>query len=378
MLAPPPGQPLATNDAIFTTLLELEQRLARGDRRIDYRFHRGEKPVEAPEPYLPRSKDRSLRTYVQRVAAEVAPESFGVVVNAVQALDAAIWQRAARFLAGLYAEVGIPSGGSLIDLFFGNYRRSFLDFHKDDQDVFTFIIDGEKRILLWPFETFRDVAGLSDVDRGTSFTLRGFDYAPYRDRAIVLEGRAGDLFYWPASMWHVAEGDGTSCPVTLTVAVIVRGAPTLRAALGPGEGGQLLHPFAAPTHPYHRHLGRLHRVFDAPSMQGALEETVLRFVSRGGFGQLPDPLRAETLQPSDWLVRSDTHGLVWLDDAADTLWAAHGAVFRDPLDTELPSLFGRLNSGSRYRVDQLASSPTQLRALELLVQHRVLTKLPAR
>src|SRR5436853_158779 len=82
------------------------------------------------------------------------------VPNAFQALHEGIWRRSLGFLEGLYGEVGIPYGGALIDLITGSYTRSFLGFHKDDQDVFTFVIEGNKRLVAWPFETFRDVAGL--------------------------------------------------------------------------------------------------------------------------------------------------------------------------------------------------------------------------
>ena len=156
---------LASSDEVLAALQTLAGRLRQGDERIAYRMNVRGTPTRAPEAFLPEASDSSFAGFVQRLRARES--DFGLIVNTFQALHEDIWRRSLHFLSGLYARVGIPFGGALINLFTGNYRESFLGFHKDDQDVFTFVIEGHKRLLAWPFETFRDLAGLTD-NRGSA------------------------------------------------------------------------------------------------------------------------------------------------------------------------------------------------------------------
>jgi hypothetical protein len=164
---------LADGSEVFAALLELASRLRDCDERIAFRFNRGGTPVDDAAAFLPGRRDQDLKSYLGRLSTG---GEFGIIVNSFQALHEGVWRRSLGFLAGLYQQVGMPCGGALIDLFTGNYSESFLGFHKDDQDVFTFVVEGKKRLLAWPFETFKDIAGLKGSDQGTSFQLRAFDY----------------------------------------------------------------------------------------------------------------------------------------------------------------------------------------------------------
>jgi hypothetical protein len=100
-----------------------------------------------------------------------------------------------------------------------NHEVSFFRLHKDAEDVFTFVVEGHRRFLLWPFDTFAGTAGLSASEGRKSHLLFEVDYEAYRSQAVVLEATAGDLLYWPAEWWHVGESNG-ELSITLAVGVI--------------------------------------------------------------------------------------------------------------------------------------------------------------
>jgi len=61
-------------------------------------------------------------------------------------------------------------------------KASFFRLHKDAQDVFTFVIAGWRRFLLWPFDTFSTLAG-------TRRTGEGAPVPPFSRRDTPSGGR---------------------------------------------------------------------------------------------------------------------------------------------------------------------------------------------
>lgn len=151
------------------------------------------------ERWLPRKKDRSLGRLTARMAGDLPGSSFAVFIRAFQLeLGWDFWLRVRHFLSGLYATVGVPADRAEIDLFAGTYERSRHGIHLDSADVFLFVIEGRKRIRLWPGSVFPDGNywyGRGEKDRRLS-------------RSSVLDGEPGDILYWPSSYWHVGESRG--------------------------------------------------------------------------------------------------------------------------------------------------------------------------
>jgi len=104
----------------------------------------------------------------------------------------------------------VPPAGASFEVFAGAYRRGAFGVHKDDQDVITFVTEGRKRFRLWPYERF---AGRAEVPAGSQLKQVGLTLAAGEelDGSIVVEGEPGDVFFWPAEWWHVAESDGEMC-----------------------------------------------------------------------------------------------------------------------------------------------------------------------
>lgn len=151
------------------------------------------------ERWLPRKGDRSLDRLTARIAGDLPGSRYAVFVRAFQLeLGWEFWLRVRRFLGGLYATVGVPADCAEIDLFAGTYERTRRGIHLDSADVFVFVIEGRKRIRLWPGSVFPNRNywyGRGDKDRRLS-------------RSSYLDGEPGDILYWPSSYWHVGESRG--------------------------------------------------------------------------------------------------------------------------------------------------------------------------
>lgn len=145
---------------------------------------------------------------------------MGVMVNDVQSLQMNIWENICHFLSLIYSEVGCPQGGAITDLFWGNYKSSFLGLHKDNQDVFGFVIKGKKTILLWPFDYFKEQFSEEVKSSPNNSNPLKIDFHKYTKDAIRLEAEAGDLILWPSEYWHLAVSEDTEFSCMMSVGVI--------------------------------------------------------------------------------------------------------------------------------------------------------------
>lgn len=145
-------------------------------------------------------------TFEEMEARNPKGRSLGLMVNDLQAIDPAIWHSVCAFLRDAHPHVDFPVARTVLDLFYGNYAASFLGLHKDTQEIFAFVVRGEKTLLAWPFDYFTSrVPGL-DVGARLFQTRLPVDYRKYRKDALVLKANAGDVIYWPSDYWHIAEG----------------------------------------------------------------------------------------------------------------------------------------------------------------------------
>ncbi len=163
---------------------------------------------------LPVAGDGSLEGFRRRLRAEHGYECFALLLNESQTVMPEIWFRVRGFLRDLYRLGGFPMGGADANIFTGNYRRTPFGVHTDDRDVFTCVVEGRKTFRAWPRETFPRGFGKNDAE--------AHDYAAHLDRAVTLEGDAGDLLYWPEPYWHVAESDEEGLVTTLSIGLARR------------------------------------------------------------------------------------------------------------------------------------------------------------
>lgn len=217
-------RPLASSGEVFEAFLAL---MSGEHRSSALRIAgNGQRQLDLDLDMLPRSADRSVAGYVTRLSRRVSDP--GIAVNHLQAGSSVLFGRVVPFLDALYSRIGVPTGGALLDLFAGTYRQSFVGLHKDEQDVFTFVLSGRKRFLLWPFETLADRFGVGEGARFRPHTLTewGGRLETLRDDAMVVEAGPRDVIYWPSSYWHIAESDGAFVS-TLALGIFPRTKPVL-------------------------------------------------------------------------------------------------------------------------------------------------------
>lgn len=346
---------------VFAWLLAAADNFAH--RRVRLRVYAGERAETVGAEHHPRAEDVTIAGWLRRLAAHSG--ECGVVVNDLQAACPDAWWFMRRVLAGIFAATGFPPAGASLELFAGAYHRGFFGVHKDDQDVVTFVLEGRKRFLLWPFEYF---AGRPDFpsgggERGHIFT--NLDPGPHRADALVLEGGPGDLLFWPAEWWHLAEGDGAHATslglglfrgatawrfVEQAVAALIHDTPDLAARALPdpsGARGQ-----AAET------LDAVHDAVAAclthPDLRARVEERTLAVTSACGCNTVPLP-RTDEL-PATLPVRCAAPGAIqWASRGDGTLlWAASGEVFRYPDIPPLRALLARVADGAPFVPGELA------------------------
>ncbi|WNG34888.1 hypothetical protein F0U61_15450 [Archangium violaceum] len=214
----PFSEPLTTPEELFQgiTLAATDARAGRpnelrlylGDPKMVYR-HTAECLGDRYWELLPRTEDGSLGGYAERLRARHGYTCFALMLNNCQTVVPRLWFRLRDFYSGLFERTGFLRGGTDCNLFAGNYRATPFGAHTDDQDVFTVIIEGRKRLLAWPPKVFQEME--------QPLSENPHDYQRYRSRARVLEGKAGDLLYWPREYGHVAESVDEGLVTTLSL-----------------------------------------------------------------------------------------------------------------------------------------------------------------
>jgi Cupin superfamily protein len=362
---------VGTADECFAALQELARNKPPPERSPTVRvWADGVHVANYRSNLLPSGKDRSLNDYVLRASIELEGRSFGMMVEKIQLLQENIWSRANDFVHQLASRVQLPWGNVMVDAFLGNYRQTFFRLHKDEQDVFTFVVAGVKRYLLWPFEAFAHIEGVRPDGELLKFypsPPAAFDHL--RDRACVLEGRPGDLLYWPATQWHIAESDGNT---HLTVGIgllFANNAPSLLAEAfrrvlrgNPPQANLPLFWDYPADGPFNGSLASVRdpisHVMASPAFARTLEEVLVAWTGRGAG--LPPPPSRLALAPEDQVARARPPAIGYLKRDEDVLVAANGETLSLPLAPQTASLLEALNAGCTLRVGELSTDTRQM------------------
>ena len=208
----------ATEEDVLGALRALYTQLDGGDTIIVPRVYADARPVGFRlDEHLPREGE-SFSEWEDRLRSWANHRELGMVVSEVQSLGDRLWWSALAVARAIYEQRGMTPGGAHSEIFFGNYTSSFFRVHKDSLETLTFIVRGRKRFLVWPYEVFADRPEVFEGGEGAQINLDpDLDYGAHRDKAIVLEGGPGDMLFWPATYWHVAEGVDDQFVTTVTV-----------------------------------------------------------------------------------------------------------------------------------------------------------------
>lgn len=295
------------------------------------------------------TKAPTLRSALEKVAQSEAAEESYLVVNNVQALDSELYLNCLGLLEEMYEVLGRPAGGALLDLFAGTHRKSPLGLHKDSQEVFTFVVEGEKTFYAWPFDAFAQRKGLSQRQADVTVPLDEVDPTDYLNSAIELRARPGDLIYWPASHWHVALSPSSTFSTTLALGLFPHSEKPFflanRVAEQLTEEG-IYHDLSQTSGPLStasEHGVRWQQSwFDHPSFQERLHREWARWHSACGFSHIPNLGAKPLLDPNQPLHREGRGMFQWMeeDDALAVYWA--GQDFRFVKTKEMTALLSCL------------------------------------
>jgi len=320
------------------------------------------------ERWLPRKKDRSLGGLAARIRAGLPGNNFAVFARAFQLeLGWDFWRRIRRFLGGLYAQVGVPAHRVEVDLFSGSYPRSRGGIHLDSADVFCFVVEGHKRIRVWPRTAFPE---------GAFWYGYGGGRRP-RAGSTVLDGEAGDILYWPASFWHVGESRGGTVS-SLSLGLYARDSLAATAA-------RLVEDEAA------RQLGAENFIESLPSSAGRLRPApprALRALERASgnlavsllrrrmeqvtgfaFQHVPLPSAGRRLRPASLYVADRAFPIFWRTVGGTAIIAANGRSMALPRSKALRGMIQALNRGGAVSLSRRAraADPQLRKALRFLL-----------
>ncbi len=368
----PFATPFGAEDDVFRALCALSARLDTGDTSIQPRVFVEDKQAGfSIERHAARPDDGDLGGFERRLLAGLGGRELGMVIGDAAILDDVLWRRAVRFLRGLHAALarsggGIPAGGSHAEIFFGNYQRSFFGVHKDRLETFTFVVRGRKRFLTWPYEALLALPGVPADAPLHAFAFDDLDLAALRDQAVVLEGGPGDVLFWPASWWHVAESVEEGFVTTLTLAcapstMLAAGSPLRLAQEGFDEAGKDGYYTEDPALPEvsgpdgaRAAIAAVESALDGvladETFQRARRDATLAWLSASGFKRGPDRLPLPELVPTDRLV-ADAQ-IVYADVEEDGFTCAVNGILLQSMPNFLP-LVEHLNGGGTFTVAEL-------------------------
>lgn len=326
---------------------------------------------------LPLAADGSFAGYAERLRPWLSGRSLLMTLNEYHRYDLVFWKRIRTWLRGLFGRVGLPSGFFLTNLWFGIYDRTPFGIHTDHAETFAYLVFGAKRMLVWPLDVFAARRAYRTPGGDHLGTAR---YEPFLDQAILLEGRPGDLLYWPESYWHVGVSDGASptltCNWAYTNKELPRGAATelvarelarlAHDALGergfvdsyPMDPDRVEECGLAPPAPLGVAREALRAIAQDPALDDAVHRAWLNRLTGMGFREAPAARTRLVLTERD-VVRGDARApIVCVPRSEECLVSSHGVTFSIPNEPALVEIVARLNSGEPRSVAELESNLT--------------------
>jgi hypothetical protein len=361
VIAQPFSTPLAESERTFASVVDACDRWRAGKRDSDLRFFIEQTQLLADVArFLPERDDKCAAGYGRRIDRMVGGRTFGLVLEEYQAFDAELWMRLRDFLRGLYDVAGMPAEAAKATLFLGNYAATPWGLHRGRSGNFQFVVEGPKRIRAWPDEYWR---GKEDM------TCR-LDYHAYDDDSVILDGRSGDVLYWPHDHWHVGEAVGGTVSVAISVAIfmdddggaadlLARTAPMVRQQLSKATESFALRPscIVASLPVMSRAVSRATSAVRVASEDSGLARRLLaarlNHATGYGFGVLPAPLPLGSLDDDALVCGTPKYPILWILDGEDLICSANGHAFTVTASSHIVSLFERLNEGEPYSVGEL-------------------------
>lgn len=371
VLKQPFGNPPLTSTEIFEATVAASDQFRAGRPGVPLRlFIERSRLSQDLGLHFPEASDGSLSHYTERLQARLGEQRFMFVLNNLQVYSYHLWAKMRNFLNGLYELTGVPSGAVDTDVFIGNYKRTAAGIHKDAAGTFTFVVEGRKRMVVWPYEFFQERLGNKDY-RKHYFQFDGLDHDCFRDQATVLEGEPGDVLYWPSTYWHVGESD-EPLHVSLNLSFYFPWQPLkfigstvnklVESSLGTAAWAEMysFNPKnikeTAQALPQEITLAMdaLKQASSHPLFQKTAQLSWVSRVTGFGFSEVPPPLPLKALVESDIIQADPNYPIVWIPCSDyEMICSANGHSFTVPAHSNIAALIDLLNTGAKLRVKNL-------------------------
>ncbi len=347
--------PLVSRELMFSVLLRVSAAYHSGLATRKLSFWIDGRETRDLSNLLPRAGDHSVAGYVRRLDHQLKGAEFTLLVADPHLYDRRLWGIARRFLRGLHAQVGIPCGGVDSTFFIGRYKRTPFGVHRGQMSVMTFPVHREKRFRIWP-------RGYGEAHPEIQSMV---EYSSHLGSSRELTGGPRDVLYWPADIWHIAEGSDffTSTfnigfwwdrpPLTSVLFEMSRRLaekfedpnPQGIAVADTFENGG---PLVAQMDRSIRDAIRVIRgVLDHASFELALALNSMRMLSADGFRDVPDLRPEQSLEANqDEFLRAASDSRIVFSNENNRLYvAANGHVREQPCGRHLENLLRKLQAG---------------------------------
>lgn len=344
-------------------------RLAVEHRKLEADVHR----------YLPSNGDASCADYAARLQRDLGTQTFFIYARDIQVFSPLLWERARSVLRPLFERIGIPAGHVELELFFGRYEFTTGGIHRESCSNLHCVLEGRKRMHIWPNDAWKaDSTAMNRADTYAGY-LDATDVGRHVADAIALDGRPGDILYWPAQAWHV--GEAPELTLCMNIALYMEGQPAdlatgIVADLVSERLGSDARLNAYPTRDsadgtgetlpaaLEKTLASLRGIGSDPALSGAVAAAWLR--RKTGFGFEKPPRRAAAqVVPADAIFRGDVaYPIRWMPSGtAELVYAANGHTATAPATPDVLRLLQRLNLGEPVRVQDLTQAGPSAREL---------------
>src|SRR5262245_32691468 len=354
---------MSTTEESFFALRNASDKFEEDGAHVKWKFYKGDEGFMLEgykiSGYVPSIRDQSLSDYAKRINTKLKGECFGLVLHDLQEYHPQFYLRMREFLSGLAAQVRVR-WRAMPGLFVGNYDQTPFGIHQDPANVFAFIIEGRRRIYLWPEEYFRNSLDLA----------RSSDFAKLRRDATILEGEPGDILYWPGRYWHVGSPLST-LSIGLSVALVPVQLSSFVVSAINNQIGEFLDPtltrdggfphaasdvedspemIAAAIKRAAKLLKRAHN--DAELIQ-LLQAAWLDHMTSEGSEPAPTPLPLEELDDDCLIGGIPEVPIVWIISNDKIVCSANGNSILLPPAPAIIALLTELNSGATLKVSDL-------------------------
>lgn len=335
--------------------------LANSQRGVEPRVYADERWADSAPPHEFTTADGSIRDYVERLAKHHGAQELLVVTDRFEASSPEVWFSCTPAVQALFRSVGFPAGRAQVNVFAGRYARTPFKFHKDIADSLTYVLQGQKRYFIWPFEDIATRMRLPPDARHENIRFDSFDYTAIEHQATALDTLPGDLVYWPWDCFHLAKPRDASFSVAISFGIAPFSSPfeNLDAVAQQSPAAHRSAPFRSgpQTQSDNDAVNAAREALDDEDVAAYLRQQTLVRRSRLGFlGPLPLADASSGSFDEGDVVESPARDLInWALDGERVRVAVNGHSFSvDPVSGLLET-FEALNAGGSFVVERLRS-----------------------